>query len=129
MISSKISLLLNRKELASIIKSDIKDPRIADEIISITWVKVSPDFEHCKVGVSVYNSNAQKRQEIIKLLKKSSGFIKRRLADNLSLRAVPELVFQLDEGTVYTQEIEDILATLTIPPEEPDDGEDSKYNK
>ncbi|MDD4815643.1 MAG: 30S ribosome-binding factor RbfA [Clostridia bacterium] len=105
-----------QKELAEIIKNDLNDPRFAD-IISITWVKTSSDFNFCKVGVSVFNKDIKKRNETIKLLKKSSGYIKRLLADNLNLRAIPDLAFELDDGAVYEDKIAKILETLSIPKE------------
>lgn len=106
-----------QKTLAEIIKNDLNDPRFS-EIISVTWVKTSSDFNHCKVGISVYNQDEKKRNEIIKLLKKSSGYIKRLLADNLNMRAVPELAFELDDGSVYEDKIAKILETLSISAEE-----------
>lgn len=101
-----------QKELSEIIKNDLNDPRIANEIITVSWVKTSSDFEHCKAGISIFNDNKEKRIEILKLLKKSSGYIKRTLASNLNLRAVPELVFELDDGSFYEEHINEILKTL-----------------
>lgn len=114
-----------QKELAEIIKNDLNDPRFAD-IISITWVKTSSDFNYCKVGVSVFNQDLKKRNEIIKLLKKSSGYIKRLLADNLNLRAVPDLAFELDDGAVYEDKIAKILETLSIPKENTNEENNSE---
>lgn len=102
-----------QKELAEIIKNDLNDPRFSD-IISVTRVKTSSDFTFCKVGISVYNQDEKKRTEIIKLLKKSSGYIKRLLADNLNMRAVPDLAFELDDGAFYEDKIAKILETLSI---------------
>ena len=102
-----------QKELAEIIKNDLNDPRFSD-IISVTWVKTSSDFNHCKVGISVYNQDEKKRSEIIKLLKKSSGYIKKLLADNLNLRTIPNLAFELDDGAVYEDKIAKILENLSI---------------
>lgn len=106
-----------QKELATIIKTELKDPRLNDEIISVSWVKTSSDFEHCKAGISIYNPNQEERKEILKLLKKSSGFIKKTLATNLNLRAVPEIIFELDEGSFYEDQITEILSNLNIPKE------------
>ena len=102
-----------QKELAEIIKNDLNDPRFSD-IISVTWVKTSSDFSYCKVGISIYNEDEKKRNEIIKLLKKSSGYIKKLLADNLNLRTIPNLAFELDDGAVYEDKIAKILENLSI---------------
>ena len=107
-----------QKELAEIIKNDLSDPRL-QSLISVTSVKTSPDFTSAKVRVSIYEQELAKRKEILKLLQKSSGYIKRILAENLCLRNVPALNFQLDDGAFYEENINKILETLNIsPPEE-----------
>ena len=107
-----------QKELAEIIKNDLSDPRL-QSLISVTSVKTSPDFTSAKVRVSIYEQELAKRKEILKLLQKSSGYIKRILAENLCLRNVPTLNFQLDDGAFYEENINKILQTLNIsPPEE-----------
>lgn len=111
-----------QKELAEIIKNDLSDPRL-QSLISVTNVKTSPDFTSVKARVSIYEENLAKRKEILKLLQKSSGYIKRILAENLRLRNVPNLVFDLDDGAFHEENINKILAGLNISPkEEEDDG-------
>lgn len=105
-----------QKELAEIIKNDLSDPRL-NQLISVTWVKTSGDFTSCKAGVSIYKPELSERKEILALLQKSSGFIKRTLAENLNLRNVPNLVFTLDDGSFHEENINKILETLNIPKE------------
>ena len=110
-----------QKELAEIIKNDLSDPRL-QSLISVTSVKTSPDFTSVKARVSIYEKELSKRKETLKLLQKSSGYIKRILTENLQLRNVPNLVFELDDGAFYEENINKILAGLNITPED-DDGE------
>lgn len=102
-----------QKKLTEIIKTELNDPRFKD-IISITWTRTSSDFTYCKAGVSIYNSDHKKREEIVSLLNKSSGFIKRKLVETLNLRNVPNLVFELDDGFFYEDKISKILESLKI---------------
>lgn len=111
-----------QKELAEIIKNDLSDPRL-QSLISVTSVKTSPDFTSVKARVSIYEKELSKRKETLKLLQKSSGYIKRILTENLQLRNVPNLVFELDDGAFYEENINKILAGLNITPEDDDDGE------
>ena len=112
-----------QKELAQIIKNDLSDPRL-QTLISVTGVKTSSDFTNVKARVSIYEQEKSKRQEILKLLQKSSGYIKRILAENLCLRNVPNLVFELDDGAFFEEDINRILQTLKITPlEEENNGE------
>lgn len=106
-----------QKELAEIIKNDLNDPRL-QTLISITYVKTSPDFSFLKAGVSVYEQDVGKRKEILNLLQKSSGYIKRNLAENLNLRNVPNIKFILDDGAFHEENISKILETLNISKEE-----------
>lgn len=108
-----------QKELAEIIKNDLNDPRL-NTLISVTGVKTSSDFTSCKVQVSIYEKELAKRKEILKLLQKSSGYIKRTLANNLNLRNVPNIVFTLDDGAFYEENINKILENLKITKEEDD---------
>ena len=116
-----------KKKLSEIFLYELKDPRF-DSVMTITWVKVSPDFTSCKVGVSVLNKDIEKRNKIIELLTKSSGHIKSRLAEALKLRAVPKLTFILDDGSFYAQQIDSILAELNIP-KLPEDKKDAINDK
>jgi len=100
-----------QKKLSEIILYNLKDPRF-NNVMSITKVNLSPDFTYCKAFVSVLNENKNIRNQTIKLLNKSSGFIKRQLADSLKLRAVPELVFVLDDGYYYAEQVDKILNDL-----------------
>ena len=109
-----------QKELAEIIKNDLSDPRL-QSLISVTNVKTSPDFTSVKARVSIYEENINKRKEILKLLQKSSGYIKHILAENLRLRNVPNLAFDLDDGAFHEENINRILAGLHISPVEEED--------
>ena len=113
-----------KKKLSEIFLYGLKDPRF-DSVMTITWVKVSPDFTSCKVGVSVLNKDIEKRNKIIELLTKSSGHIKSRLAETLKLRAVPKLTFILDDGSFYAQQVDSILAELNIPKLPEDETDDT----
>lgn len=105
------------KELNEIIKDDLNDPRL-QTLITVTYVKTSSDFTSCKAGVSVYEQDANKRQEIVKLLEKSSGYIKKTLAENLNLRNVPNIKFILDDGFFHEENINKILEKLNKKNEE-----------
>ena len=104
--------------LSDIISNKLRDPRINSEIITVTKAKTSSDFRHCNVSVSILSNDINKKKELIKLLKKSSGYMKRELADSLDLPYIPELVFELDENLEYSEKINEILDSLNISKEE-----------
>lgn len=87
------------KELANIIRGEIKDPRIAP-MTCVTDVEVAPDLKTCKVYISVLGDDDKKR-ETLAGLKSAEGYMKRQLASRLNLRNTPSLTFISDNSTEY----------------------------
>lgn len=87
------------KELSSIIRDGIKDPRI-HPMTSVMAVEVAPDLKTCKAYISVFG-DAEAKQSTIRGLKSAEGYIRRELARNLNLRNTPEIRFILDESIEY----------------------------
>lgn len=107
------------RALNNILRNKINDPRL-NEFITITYVSLSVDFRHCKVGVSIFTGD---KKVVMKQLKKSEGFIKRELIKEVRLPYTPELTFILDEGATHSDKINSILNTLEIPEESEEDDE------
>ena len=82
-----------QRELAALIRDDIKDPRLG--MVSISAVQVTRDLSHAKVHVSVLG-NEQQSRESVDVLNRASGFLRHRLGKILHLRVIPELRFYLD---------------------------------
>lgn len=97
-----------RKELANILK-DIKDPRIP-EFPSVVSVDVSGDLKYAKVFISFLSEYNEK--EVKKGLKAASGYIRKKLGNNLQMRAVPELNFYLDHSIEQGAKINRILREM-----------------
>ena len=88
-----------QKELSSIIRGEIKDPRI-HPMTSVMAVEVAPDLKTCKAYISVLG-NQEAKEATIRGLNSAEGYIRRQLARNLNLRNTPEIRFILDEAIEY----------------------------
>ena len=88
-----------QKELSSIIRGEIKDPRI-HPMTSVMAVEVAPDLKTCKAYISVLG-NQEAQEATIRGLNSAEGYIRRQLARNLNLRNTPEIRFILDESIEY----------------------------
>ena len=88
-----------QKELSTIIRNEIKDPRI-HPMTSVMAVEVAPDLKTCKAYISVLGEKEAK-EATIKGLKSAEGYIRRQLAHNMNLRNTPEIRFVLDESIEY----------------------------
>ena len=88
-----------QKELSTIIRNEIKDPRI-HPMTSVMAVEGAPDLKTCKAYISVLGEKEAK-EATIKGLKSAEGYIRRQLAHNMNLRNTPEIRFILDESIEY----------------------------
>jgi ribosome-binding factor A len=85
---------LMRRELASLIREQLRDPRVG--MVTIQEVRASRDLSHAKVFYTVLES--KERQQTEQVLIKAAPFLRRRLAERLPLRSVPELHFVYDKS-------------------------------
>ena len=111
-----------QRELSDLLRS-LKDPRVQKTMLSITRVDTTSDLRYAKVYVSVYDKDLSR--EVFKGLKSSGGFLRHELAERLSLRYTPELVWEEDKSITYGARVLDILAKLDIPADEPAEGDET----
>ena len=116
-----------QRELAQIIRRDVKDPRI-DPMVSVTSVEVAPDLKTCKAYISVLGGE-ESLNNTIAGLKRAEGFIRSRLASTVNLRNTPQITFIADRsieyGVAMIQKIEEVNAAIPDRgDEDPGDGDD-----
>ena len=101
-----------RRELAELIRLEIKDPRV--NLVTITDVEVTPDYAHAKV---FYTSlvPADQRAELDRGLKRSAGFLRREIGRRVRIHHNPELHFVFDgsveRGSHLSQLIDEAVAS------------------
>ena len=88
-----------QKELAEIIRGEIKDPRISP-LTSVISVEVAPDLKTCKVWISVYGDD-RVAEDTLAGLRSAEGYIRRELARRINLRNTPEIRFIVDQSIAY----------------------------
>ncbi len=99
---------LLKQTIAEMILRRVKDPRV--EGITITGVDVSVDLKNARIYFCVLDSS--RKEEAMEGLKSATGFMRRELKKELSLRAVPSLFFSYDESFDYGSRIDGILETI-----------------
>lgn len=82
-----------REELGEMIAYELTDPRIGEA--TVTEVLVSPDMRHAQVRLHLGADLTQQKQTI-RALDGARHFLRRQLAERLSLFRVPELHFEAD---------------------------------
>jgi ribosome-binding factor A len=83
-----------RRELALLIRSEIRDPRMV--MVSITSVEVTRDLAHAKVYVTMLG-DATARAELLSGLNQAAPMLRRELGKRMHIRTVPQLTFLYDE--------------------------------
>ncbi len=99
-----------KKDVSSIIGSEIKDPRVAG-LTSVTEVKLTRDLRHASVYVSIYGS-AFEKEETLQTLIRASGFIRSEIGRKIRLRHTPEINFFLDNSIEYGAHIDSVIKSL-----------------
>ena len=86
------------------------DEVIENNIITVTEVNVSPDLKNAKVYFMPLGGKQKK--EVLESLNKLSGFIKKSISCEISLRQIPKLVFLVDDTFEHARNIENILLRI-----------------
>jgi ribosome-binding factor A len=107
-----------RRELAQLIQAEIKDPEVG--FIGLSDVEVSRDLAHAKVYVTVFEP--EKAAASLKALNRAAGFLRKRLGQQMRIRAVPELHFQHD-ASVETGHRMDDLIDAAVASDRPESGD------
>ena len=95
-----------RRELADILR-ELKDPRIP-LMTSVVSVSVTPDLRYATVYVSIFG-NEEVKENALKGLKSSQGFVRRELGHRLNLRYTPEIIYKNDDSIEHGARINELL--------------------
>ena len=89
-----------QKEAASIVRG---------VMVTVTTVRVSPDFGYAKIYVSVFPFD--KGEAVLAELKSNNWMIRRALGQRIrfQLKVVPELEFFIDDSLEYIENIDNLL--------------------
>lgn len=89
-VANRIQMLVSE-----ILLREVSDPRLNSLVIN--RVELAQDGSFAKIYVSSFLTEAES-EDIQKVLKKASGFIRKNLAGRLGLRIVPTLKFLWDDS-------------------------------
>jgi len=103
-----------QRELADIIRLELKDPRVG--LITITDVEVTPDNKLAKVYFTLLGDETRV-VEATRGLEHATGFLRSQLAHRFEMRTVPQLAFihdaSVERGARLSQLIDAAVADDT----------------
>jgi ribosome-binding factor A len=101
----KVSQAL-KKEIGSIIQTELKDPRLG--FVTVMRVELTHDMRYAKIFFSVLG-NADEQKKSTEALESAIGFIKRLIGERIKLRFVPDIRFIQDKSCEYSIHIQEEL--------------------
>lgn len=114
-----------RRELADIVRDEIKDPRLG--FMSFTEVRMSRDLSHAVIYCSVYNS--EQENESIELLNRATGFIRKEIARRIRARIVPTLKFVVDDSVTQGIAMDELISEAIKKDHKQDNDETDNENE
>ncbi len=117
-----------RRELAEIIRDEIKDPRLG--FLSFTEVRMSRDLSHAVVYCSAFQTEQntpEQQNESIEVLNRAVGFIRKSIARRIRARIVPTLKFVVDESVTRGAAMDDLIREA-IDSDKKHDNDSDKEN-
>ena len=117
---------LLQEELGILISSELTDPRLADALLNVTHVEVSQDLHNARVYVE-HSTDPQNSHKILEALQHSETFLRKALVENLNMRVVPYLSFQIDDTVTRARRVDELLDAIThqVPPAENNEPDDT----
>ena len=90
----------------------VKDPRVANSIITITKADVSGDLKFAKIYFSVFGAEKEDIKAIKTGLYSAAGYLRSYIARELNLRLTPELSFENDTAMEHGADIMKLLKKI-----------------
>ena len=107
-----------RKELSALLRT-VKDPRVAEAMLTITHADTTPDLRQSRIYVSALNCKDEK--DMMRGLKSAAGFLRRELGSRIDLRYTPELIFIADDSIAYGARMLKLINSLEVKHDEDSD--------
>ena len=98
-----------REAVAGFLQGQARDPRIG--LVTVTGVRVTADLKRAVVAVMVHGDE-EARIRSLKALGHAAGAVRHVIGDQLRLKTLPEVVFELDRDEERATRVEQLLAQL-----------------
>lgn len=95
--------------LSRLLISHVKDPLLTH--VRISQVRLTPDLKIARIYFYLVEEK-QAFQKVLGGLKRSKGFFKKKLAEGISLRFIPELEFFYDDSIKDQQHLEELFEQI-----------------
>lgn len=107
------------RELSIILQRDTRNEILHK--VTITEVRITRDLSYATVYYTCLNDD--EKVKTAAELEESKGYLRKSLAQKLTCRKMPELIFKYDEALAYGNHINEVLSKLNIPHDDEETSE------
>lgn len=107
-----------RRIISEMLFRELKDPRLTENMISITAVDVTSDGSYATVFISVFKPEADDaemaeiNENVITAMRSSKGVMKREIGKQIRLKHMPELIFKIDSSLDYGRKMDELISKV-----------------
>ena len=103
------------KEMARVISKvlmeEVKNPKVKG-LVSVTNINVTEDLKFADVYFSIMGQENVNTDEVIEGLNQIKGFLRKRVAEEIEIRYIPEIRVKLDTSIEHAIKISKLLNDL-----------------
>lgn len=96
-----------RDVISNALDHRMQDPRIGP-LTTVTRVEVTSDLQIARIFLGVQGDDSTERRTLI-AVRHAGGYLRKMVADVITLRMCPELRFEIDRGVKQTRDILKLL--------------------
>jgi ribosome-binding factor A len=100
------------REVSDIIAHGIKEPRLVNEVISVTDVEVTQDLRFARIFVSVMG-NEEKQKAVMEILIEAQPKIRSEIGHRIRLRYTPEIDIKFDDSLERGARVSQLLDQIS----------------
>lgn len=93
-----------KREITALVR-ELKDPRVADAMLTVVRVEVAHDLSFAKVYISALGGISEAETACKALNSSAKGFIKKELGVRLTIRKTPDIRFIADDSIEKSMEL------------------------
>ncbi|KZY64730.1 ribosome-binding factor A [Oleiphilus sp. HI0071] len=101
-----------QKDLATLIRTEMKDPRVG--MVTINDVNVARDLGFADVYITLLtleenDANSDSVKQTLKALNSAAGFLRSQLGKMIKLRTIPQLRFHFDSSVGHGRKLDALI--------------------
>ena len=100
----KVGEIIKKALVETFERVEIRDPALSGTSITISQVEVGPDLKLARVYIMPLGGRTQ--EEVLEGLERATTFLRKNVAERVSLKYTPRLVFKVDNAFDSSQHID-----------------------